>query len=90
LIAQPGMKELKSFFAIIGLVAIAFVALHHLILLLGLPELVALILLAMPVIIVIAYTTNETPTQMYRSAISIFAWFVAVVLGSSALVWFID
>lgn len=83
------MKELKSLLAILGLTSAAFIALHYLILFLGLNDLLALILLALPVIAVIAYTTNDSRGDMFRSALSIYGWFVSVVLAAAALALFI-
>ncbi|MCZ6471419.1 MAG: hypothetical protein O6938_11590 [Gammaproteobacteria bacterium] len=83
------MKEIKSFLAVVGLTSLAFVVTHYLILFLGLNDLTGLILLALPLVAVIAYTTNETLRDMLRSALSIYAWFVSVVLAAAALVWFI-
>lgn len=83
------MNEIKSFLAVVGLTSLAFVVTHYLILFLGLNDLTGLILLALPLVAVIAYTTNETLRDMLRSALSIYAWFVSVVLAAAALVWFI-
>jgi len=83
------MKEIKSFLAVVGLTSLAFVVTHYLILFLGLNDLTGLILLALPLVAVIAYTTNETLRDMLRSALLIYAWFVSVVLAAAALVWFI-
>ncbi|MCZ6578685.1 MAG: hypothetical protein O6927_04980 [Gammaproteobacteria bacterium] len=83
------MKEIKSFLTVVGLTSLAFVVTHYLILFLGLNDLTGLILLALPLVAVIAYTTNETLRDMLRSALSIYAWFVSVVLAAAALVWFI-
>jgi hypothetical protein len=84
------MKEVKSLLIIIGLVALAFIALHYLILFLGITDMPALILLSLPVIAVIAYTTHETVDDMIRSGLTIFGWYTSVILSASALVWFID
>ena len=54
------MKEIKSYLVIVGLTALAFVAVHYLILFLGLNDLLGLLLLALPLVAVIAYTTTET------------------------------
>ncbi len=83
------MKEIKSFLVIVGLTSLAFVAIHYLILFFGLNDLAGLLLLALPLVAVIAYTTNETLRDMFRNALLIYAWFVSVVLAAAALVWFI-
>ena len=69
--------------------AAAFVGLHYLILLFKFSDAMALILFAMPVVAIIAYSTHETSREMLRSAILIYTCFVSVILAASGLVWFI-
>ncbi len=69
--------------------ALAFVGLHYLILFFKFSDVMALILFALPVVAIIAYSTHETPRKMLRSAISIYTCFVSVILAASGLVWFI-
>jgi hypothetical protein len=83
------MKELLSLLVILGLMAIAFVGLHYLILFLGLNDISALILFAMPVVAMIAYSSHDTLPEMMRSAGTIFISFISVILAASGLVWFI-
>ena len=84
------MKELLSLLVILSLMAMAFVELHYLILFLGLNDITALILFAMPVIAMIAYSSHDTPSEMMRSAGTIFISFISVILAASGLAWFID
>ena len=83
------MKELFSLLIILGLMGLIFVGLHYLILFLGLNELSALILFALPVIAMIAYSSHDTPSEMMRSAGTIFISFISVILAAVGLVWFI-
>ena len=69
--------------------AVAFVGLHYLILFFKLSDVTALILLALPVIVLIAYSTNETPRAIMRSAIMVYACFISVILAAAGLVWLI-
>jgi hypothetical protein len=84
------MKEIKSLMSMLGMMAIAFVGLHYLILLTGLNDLAALILFALPLAIMIAYSTEDSAAEMARSSIIIYAWFSAVVLAAAGLVRVID
>ena len=84
------MKELFSLLIILGLMALAFVGLHYLILFLGLNDLGALILFALPVIAMIAYSCHDTPSAMMQSAGTIFISFISVIFAAWGLVWFID
>ncbi len=70
--------------------AMAFVGLHYLILYLGLNDVTALILFALPMIAMIAYSSHDTPSEMIRSAGTIFISFISVVFAALGLVWFID
>jgi len=84
------MKELFSLLIILGLMGLIFVGLHYLILFLGLNDLSALILFALPVIAMIAYSCHDSPSEMIRSARAIFISFISVVFAAWGLVWFID
>ena len=83
------MKHIISFLITLGLMAAAFVVLHHLILFFNFSDVMALILFALPVVAIIAYSTHETSCEMLRSAILIYTCFVSVILSASGLVWFI-
>ena len=84
------MKELYSLLIILGLMGLAFVGLHYLILFLGLNDLSALILFALPMIAMIAYSSHDTPSEMMRSAGTMFISFISVIFAAWGLVWFID
>lgn len=83
------MKYVVSFLTTISLMAATLVGLHYLILFIGLNDVTALILFALPVTVLIAHSTHETVRDMLKSAILIYLSFVSVVLISSGLVWFI-
>ena len=69
--------------------AASFVGLHYLILFFKFGDATALILFALPVVAIIAYSTHENPREMLRSALLIYTWFVSVILAALGLVWFI-
>ncbi len=83
------MKLIYSFLITLGLMVAAFVGLHYLILFLKLNDVTALILLALPMVVMIAWSTHETARKMLHSAIVIYACFVSVILAAAGLVWFI-
>jgi len=83
------MKELSSLLIILGLMAMAFVGLHYLILFLGLNDVTALILFALPVVAMIGYSTHDRPSEMLRSAGTIYVSFISVIFAAWGLVWFI-
>ncbi len=84
------MKELISLLIILGLMALAFVGLHYFILFFGLNDVTALLLFALPVVAMIAYSSHDTLSEMMRSAGTIFISFISVIFAASGLVWFID
>ncbi len=67
----------------------AFVGLHYLILFLGLNDVTALILFALPVVAMIAYSSHDTPSEMMRSAVTIYVSFISVIFAAWGLVLFI-
>lgn len=67
----------------------AFSLLHGLILWLGLPDLAGLMVLAIPVIVYIAYCTVDSKAAMLRAAIRMYLAFAGVVLASAGLVLWI-
>lgn len=84
------MRPLLSFFATLALLGVAFILLHWLILALGLSDLAALLLFALPIAGYIAYATQETNESRLRFAIRIYLVFAAVTLSAAGLVWYID
>ena len=63
--------------------------LHWLILALGLPDLVALLLFAIPVAAYIAYCSYESRAEIIAFALRIYASFAGVVVVSAAIVYYI-
>ncbi len=84
------MKELILLLIILGLMALAFVGLHYFILFFGLNDVTALLLFALPVVAMIAYSSHSTLSEMIRSARTIYLSFISVIFAASGLVWFID
>ena len=84
------MKELISLLIILGLIALAFVGLHYFILFFGLNDVTALLLFALPVVAMIAYSSHDTLSEMIRSARTIYLSFISVIFAALGLVWFID
>jgi hypothetical protein len=68
---------------------VAFSLLHAVALELKLPDLVALLLFAIPVVAYIAYCTNNTRREALGSAIRIYLTFSSVLLAASGLVYVI-
>ena len=66
-----------------------FSVLHHLILWLRLPDLAALMVLALPVVFYIAYCTVDSKSSVLRASLRIYLGFAGVVLPSAALVLWI-
>jgi len=71
------------------LLGAAFALIHHAALWLQLPDLVALLLFALPVVAYIAYCTCDTRADMRRAALRIYLSFASVVIAASALVLYI-
>ena len=84
------MQPLVSFIATLAILGVAFVFLHWLILILSLPDIVALLLFAIPIVTYIAYCTQETRADIWRSASRIYAVFASVTLSAAGLVLLID
>lgn len=66
-----------------------FSILHWLILWLRLPDLAALMVLALPVVAYIAYCTADSRSAMLRASLRMYLGFAGVVLTSAALVLWI-
>ena len=84
------MQPVISFIATLVFLGVAFSFLHWLILALGLSDLVALLLFALPIAGYIAYTTQETTETRWRFAVRIYVVFAAVTLSAAGLVLYID
>ena len=83
------MTPLASFFATLAFFGVAFPLLHVTILWLRLPDLAALMLLAIPVTVYVAYCTQNSRAAILASALRIYASFALVVLSAGALVYLI-
>ena len=70
--------------------ALAFVGLHYFILFFGLNDITALLLFALPVVAMIAYSSHDTLSEMIWSARTIYLSFISVIFAALGLVWFID
>ena len=83
------MKQVASFVATLVLLGVVLAILHHLLLWLNLPDIVALLVFALPLVAYIAYTTQPTRALWLRSALSIYTGFGGVVLAAAGLVYLI-
>lgn len=68
----------------------AFLSLHLVIVALGLSDLVALLLFAIPITVFISYCTQDTRAQAIRSALHIYCVFASVTLAAVGLVYLIE
>ena len=83
------MKPVLSYLATLAYFGVAFTILHLAILWLGLPDLAALLLFAVPVVAYIAYCTQPTRAAMTRAAATMYLSFAAVTLSAAGLVYLI-
>ena len=83
------MQPVLSFIATLAVLGVAFSLLHWLILALGLSDLAALMLFALPIAGYIAFATQETTAGRLRFAVQSYLVFAAVTLAAAGLVWFI-
>ena len=83
------MQPLVSFITTLIILGMVMTLLHWLIFSLNLPDIVALLLFAIPLTVYIAYCTQETRGKMWRSAITMYAAFAGVTLSAVGLVLFI-
>lgn len=84
------MQPVISFIATLAVLGVAFIVLHWLILALGLPDIAALLLFAVPIVGYIAYCTHETRAARLHSAGKFYLVFAAVTLSAAGLVLLID
>ena len=82
-------SPLVAFIATLVSMGVTFSLFHGLILWLNLPDLVALLMFALPLVAYAAYCTQNSPRQVLRSATRIYASFATVVLASASLVYLI-
>ena len=78
-----------TFIATLVSMGVAFSFLHVVILYLNLPDLLALLIFAIPVVVYIGYCTRPTRRQALHSAIAIYVSFAGVVLACAGLVYLI-
>ncbi len=83
------MRPILSFVAALVSLGAAFSLIHLLSLWLDLPDLLALLLFAIPVVFYIAYTMFESRAEMLRAAATYYVGFAGVVLATAGLVYFI-
>ena len=83
------MRAFASFIATLVCLGVAFSLLHVVILWLQLPDVMALLLFAIPIVLYIAYCTGTTRAQTLRSALTIYLGFSGVVLAAAGLVYLI-
>jgi hypothetical protein len=83
------LKQVASFAATFVLLGVVLALLHHLLLWLNSPDIVALLVFALPLVAYIAYTTQPTRALWLRSALSIYTGFAGVVLAATGLVYLI-
>lgn len=83
------MKPILNFLATFLLMGVAFILLHLLIVWLGVSDLVALLLFALPVSAYASYCTHRRRADQVRAALQIYASFSLVVLAAAGLVYVI-
>jgi hypothetical protein len=83
------LNPVLSFAATLAFFGVAFSILHAVILWLGLPDLAALLLFALPVVAYIAYSTQSKLAAMVDSALKIYLSFAVVTLSAGGLVYLI-
>ena len=84
------MRPLLSLLAALVLLGAAFTSIHLLSLRLNLPDLVALLLFAIPVVFYIAYTSFDSRGKILRAAAVYYFAFAGVVLAAAGLVFIIE
>jgi hypothetical protein len=83
------MLPLLSLFTTLAIAGVVGVALHFLILWLGVGDLVALLIFGAPICAYIAYCTHRSRARIWRAALMNYASFSGVVLACAGLVYFI-
>ena len=83
------MQSILSLLTTLILLGVVFIFLHLIIVWSGVADIVALLLLAIPVVGYIAYCTHASRAVMVRSAVHIYCGFAAVVLAAVGLVYVI-
>ena len=83
------MQPILSLLTTLFLLGVVFIFLHLVIVWSGVADIVALLLLAIPVVGYIAYCTQASRAVMVESAVRIYCGFAAVVLAAVGLVYVI-
>ena len=83
------MQPIRSLFTTLALAGVVAVALHFLILWLGVGDLTALLIFGAPICLYTAYCTHRSRARMWRAALMSYASFSGVVLACAGLVYFI-
>jgi hypothetical protein len=83
------LKPVLSYLVTLVYFGVAFSVLHLMVLWLGLPDLAALLLFAIPVVAYIAYCTQPTRAAMAHAAATMYLSFSAVTLSAAGLVYLI-
>jgi len=83
------LNPIASFVATFFCLGVTFALLHLILLWLNPPDVVALLVFALPLVSYIAYTTQPTRALWLRSALSIYTSFAGVVLATAGLVYLI-
>jgi hypothetical protein len=83
------LSPVVSYVATLAFFGVAFSLLHAAILWLGLPDLAALLLFAIPVVVFIAYCTEPTRADVIRAALRTYLAFALVTLASGGIVYLI-
>ena len=87
---SAGLSSIFSFTATLILLGVVFILLHLVIVWLGVSDLVALLVFALPIAGYISYCTHETRTRVLTSTLRIYLSFAFVVVASAGLVYLIE
>ena len=71
------------------LLGVVFSLLHLIIVWLGVADIIALLLFAVPIVAYISYCTQQSPGAIVSSAVRVYCGFAAVVLAAVGLVYVI-
>ncbi len=83
------MSSFFSFAATLILLGVVFILLHLVLVWLGVSDLVALLVFALPLAGYISYCTNESRKKVIASALQIYLSFASVIIASAGLVYLI-
>jgi hypothetical protein len=83
------LRSILSLTTTLILLGVVFSFLHLVIVWSGVADIVALLLLAVPIVVYISYCTQQSRVEIVRSAVRTYCGFAAVVLASVGLVYVI-